>query len=166
MGSLNRVMLIGNLGRDPEVRYTSSGAAVANFTIATNEAWTSKDGRREERAEWHRVVVFGKMAEICREYLKKGRQVYIEGRLQTKQWEDREGNKRTTTEIVANNMVLLGRPGESSHFDQDGPPRSGDPSYSSRGPVGGGGSGGPGGRGGPGSPPPQDDPFGGDDIPF
>ena len=113
MGSVNKVILIGNLGRDPEVRHTPSGAAVANFSIATNEAWNNREGQREERTEWHRVVAFGKLAEICGQYLKRGKQVYIEGRLQTRQWEDRDGNKRSTTEIVAANMTMLGRAGEA-----------------------------------------------------
>lgn len=112
MGSVNKVILIGNLGKDPEVRHTPSGAAVANFPIATNEAWNNKEGQREERTEWHRVVAFGRLAEICGQYLKKGKQVYIEGRLQTRSWDDREGNKRYTTEIVAATMTMLGRAGE------------------------------------------------------
>ena len=114
MGSVNKVILIGNLGRDPEVRHTPSGAAVVNFSIATNEAWNNREGQREERTEWHRVVAFGKLAEICGQYLKRGKQVYIEGRLQTRQWEDREGIKRSTTEIVATNMTMLGRAGEAA----------------------------------------------------
>lgn len=111
MGSVNKVILIGNLGKDPEVRHTASGAAVANFSIATNEAWNNKDGQREERTEWHRVVTFGKLADICAQYLKRGKQVYIEGRLQTRSWDDRDGNKRYTTEIVATTMTMLGRAG-------------------------------------------------------
>ena len=126
MGSVNKVILIGNLGRDPEVRHTPSGAAVANFSIATNEAWNNREGQREERTEWHRVVAFGKLAEICGQYLKRGKQVYIEGRLQTRQWEDREGNKRSTTEIVAANMTMLGRPGEAS-AEAYAPPIAEDP---------------------------------------
>jgi single-strand DNA-binding protein len=113
MASLNKVILIGNLGRDPEVRYTQNGTAVANFTLATNEVWTDKGGERQERTEWHRIVVWGKQAEIVREYLSKGRQVYVEGSLQTRQWDDREGNKRTTTEIKAARVLMLGRPGGS-----------------------------------------------------
>ena len=101
MGSVNKVILIGNLGKDPEVRHTQSGSTVATFSIATNESWNNKEGQREERTEWHRVVVFGKLADICGQYLKKGKQVYIEGRLQTRSWDDRDGNKRYTTEIVA-----------------------------------------------------------------
>jgi single-strand DNA-binding protein len=110
MASVNKVILIGNLGRDPEVRYTQNGAAVANFTLATNEAWTDKNGERQERTEWHRIVVWGKQAEIVREHLSKGKQVYVEGSLQTRQWDDREGNKRTTTEVRATRVVMLGRP--------------------------------------------------------
>ncbi len=110
MASLNKVILIGNLGRDPEVRYTQNGTAVANFTLATNEVWTDKAGGRQERTEWHRIVVWGKQAEIVREHLTKGKQVYVEGTLQTRQWDDREGNKRTTTEIKAARVLMLGRP--------------------------------------------------------
>lgn len=108
MASLNKVILIGNLGGDPEVRYTGGGQAVASFNIATTEKWTNKGGDPEERTEWHRIVVWGKLAEICQQYLSKGRQVYVEGRLQTRQWEDKEGNKRTTTEVVAQNVQFLG----------------------------------------------------------
>jgi len=110
MASVNRVILIGNLGRDPEVRYTQGGTAVANFTLATNEVWTDKGGERQERTEWHRIVVWGKQAEIVREHLSKGKQVYVEGSIQTRQWDDREGNKRQTTEIKAMRVVMLGRP--------------------------------------------------------
>ena len=110
MASVNRVILIGNLGRDPEVRYTQNGTAVANFTLATNDVWTDKAGGRQERTEWHRIVVWGKQAEIVREHLTKGKQVFVEGSLQTRQWDDREGNKRTTTEIKAVRVVMLGRP--------------------------------------------------------
>jgi len=110
MASLNKVILIGNLGRDPEVRYTQNGSAVANFTLATNEVWTDKGGERQERTEWHRIVVWGKQAEIVREHLSKGKQVYVEGSIQTRQWDDREGNKRQTTEIKALRVLMLGRP--------------------------------------------------------
>lgn len=115
MASVNKVILIGNLGRDPEVRYTQNGTAVANFTLATNEVWNDKAGERQERTEWHRIVVWGKQAEIAREHLAKGKQVYVEGSIQTRQWDDREGNKRTTTEIKAQRVVMLGRaePGET-----------------------------------------------------
>jgi single-strand DNA-binding protein len=99
---VNKVILVGNLGKDPEVRYTPSGQAVANFTMATNENWTDKQGQKQERTEWHRIVVWGKVAELCGEYLSKGRQVYIEGRLQTREWTNKEGAKQYTTEVVAN----------------------------------------------------------------
>ena len=108
MASVNKVILVGNLGRDPELRYTQGGSAVTNFTLATNEKWRDKDGNNQERTEWHRVVVWGRQAETCAEYLAKGRQVYLEGRLQTRQWEDKEGNKRWTTEVVAQRVQFLG----------------------------------------------------------
>ena len=110
MASVNKVILIGNLGADPEIRYTPSGTAVANFSLATHEQWTNKNGEKEERTEWHRIVAWGRLGEICGEYLHKGRQVYIEGRLQTRTWEDRDGNKRYTTEINAQAMQMLGSP--------------------------------------------------------
>jgi single-strand DNA-binding protein len=109
MASVNKVILIGNLGADPEIRTFPSGGMVANFSIATSERWTSKDGNKEEKTEWHRTVAFGRLAEICGEYLFKGKQVYIEGRLQTRKWEDREGVTRHTTEVVAGQMLMLGR---------------------------------------------------------
>jgi len=106
---VNKAILIGNLGRDPEVRYSPSGAAVANVSIATTDTWKDKNtGEQQERTEWHRVVFFGRLAEIVGEYLKKGSQVYVEGRLQTRKWQDKEGNDRFTTEIVANDMQMLG----------------------------------------------------------
>jgi single-strand DNA-binding protein len=106
---VNKVMLIGNLGADPEVRYTAGGAAVANVTLATAESWKDKEsGEQQERTEWHRIVFFSRLAEIVGEYLKKGSQVYVEGRLQTRKWQDRDGNDRYTTEIVANEMQMLG----------------------------------------------------------
>lgn len=109
MASVNKVILVGNLGQDPEVRYTPSGAAVANFSIATTDRWTNKQsGQPEERTEWHRIVVWNKLAELCKEYLHKGRAVYVEGRLQTRSWEDKDGNKRSTTEIVAQTIQFLG----------------------------------------------------------
>jgi single-strand DNA-binding protein len=113
MSGVNKVILIGNLGGDPTVRYTPQGTAVANFNIATTERYTNKSGEREERTEWHRIVAWGKLAEICQQYLKKGKQVYIEGRLQTRQWEDQQGQKRQTTEVIANNMQMLGRAGDA-----------------------------------------------------
>lgn len=107
-------MLIGKLGADPEVRYTSGGSAVATFSIATNERWNDKNtGEKQERTEWHRIVAWARLGEICGEYLSKGKQVYIEGRLQTRSWDDRDGNKRYTTEVVATSMVMLGSPSGS-----------------------------------------------------
>jgi single-strand DNA-binding protein len=106
-------MLIGNLGRDPEVRYTAGGKAVANFSLATNESWQDKDGNRQEQTEWHKIVAWGKLGEICGEYLSKGKSVYIEGRLQTRKWKDKEEKERTTTEIVALDMIMLGGRGEA-----------------------------------------------------
>jgi single-strand DNA-binding protein len=106
--SVNKVILIGGLGRDPESRYTPSGTAVATLSLATKEEWKGKDGQKQESTEWHRVVAWGRLGEICGEYLHKGSQVYIEGRLQTKAWEDKEGNKRYTTEVVAQRMQMLG----------------------------------------------------------
>lgn len=106
-GSLNKVLLIGRLGRDPEMRYTASGQPVANFSIATDETYTSKDGQKVEKTEWHRIVVWGKQAEFCGNYLAKGRLVYIEGKLETRKWQDKEGMERTTTEIRADRVVGL-----------------------------------------------------------
>jgi single-strand DNA-binding protein len=113
MASVNKVILVGNLGRDPELRYTQSGTPVANFTMATTDKWNDQaSGEKKERTEWHRIVVWGKQAEICNEYLRKGRQVYVEGSLQTREWTDREGNKRYTTEVRAQRFQMLGRPGD------------------------------------------------------
>lgn len=117
MAGVNKAILIGNLGVDPEVRYTPSGRAVANFRIATSEQWTDKDGRKQDRTEWHRVVAWGRLGEICGEYLHKGRQVYIEGKLQTRAWEDRDGNKRYTTEVVAQTMQMLGSAGREGRAE-------------------------------------------------
>ena len=139
---VNKVILIGNLGRDPEVRYSPSGQAVANVTIATSESWKDKNtGEKQERTEWHRIVFFGRLAEIAGEYLKKGSQVFIEGRLQTRKWQDKEGNDRYTTEVVANEMQMLGSRagagGGADSFNQE-------PSYATEGagsaktPAGGG----------------------------
>ena len=109
MAGINKVILVGRLGRDPEIRYTPSGAAVANFTIATSEEWNDREsGQKQERTEWHKIVAWRRLGEICGEYLRKGSQVYIEGKLQTRSWEDRDGNKRYTTEIIAQNMQMLG----------------------------------------------------------
>ena len=114
MASVNKVILIGNLGRDPEVRYLPSGDAVANFSIATTEKWKDKSGDMQEQTEWHRIAFFGRQAEICGEYLRKGSSVYIEGRLQTRKWTDKDGNERTTTEIRGDRMQMLGGRGGGS----------------------------------------------------
>jgi single-strand DNA-binding protein len=111
---LNKVMLIGHLGGDPELRYTPGGQAVATFSVATNEIYKDKDGNQQERTEWHRVVSWSRLAEVAGEYLKKGQQVYVEGRLQTRSWTDKDGIKRYTTEIVANTFQFLGRKGEGA----------------------------------------------------
>jgi len=114
MASVNKVILIGNLGRDPEVRYTPSGTAVANFSVATTENWTNREGEKQSRTEWHRVVAWGRLGETCGEYLSKGSQVYIEGSIQTNEWEDKEGSKRQTTEIRAWRMQMLGSRGSAN----------------------------------------------------
>lgn len=109
MAGINKVILIGRLGRDPEISYTASGQAVARLTLATSEEWRDKaSGEKKERTEWHRIVVWGKQGENCSAYLAKGRQIYVEGRLQTREWDDKDGNKRYITEIVANNVTFLG----------------------------------------------------------
>ena len=110
MMSLNRAQIIGNLTRDPELRNTSSGQTVANFGVATSSVWTDAAGQRQEKTEFHNIVVWGKLAEICGQYLGKGRKVFVEGRLQTREWESQEGQKRRTTEIVADTMIMLDRP--------------------------------------------------------
>ena len=123
MAGVNKVILIGRLGADPEVRYTNTGTAVANFNMATSVNFTDKNGQKTEKTEWHRIVAFGKLGEICGEYLAKGKQIYIEGRLQTREWEDRDGNKRRTTEIVAGTMQMLGAAGDRVRDDvSDEPP--------------------------------------------
>ena len=131
---VNKVILVGNLGRDPEVRYTPSGSAVANVTIATSDQWKDKQtGEQQERTEWHRVVFFNRLAEVVAEYVKKGQQIYVEGRIQTRKWQDQSGQDRYTTEIVANEMQMLGgRSGEgggatsgfSQNMDQSQPTQS------------------------------------------
>lgn len=121
--NLNKVMLIGNLTRDPEVRNTSGGQTVASFGIATNHRYTDKDGNKQEKVEFHNIVAWAKLGEICGQYLKKGSKVYLEGRLQTRDWEDKEGQKRKTTEIVAENMIMLDRAGGGSPA-MAGAPRS------------------------------------------
>ena len=154
MGSVNKVILVGNLGRDAELKYTPGGAAVATLNMATTEVWNDKQGQRQEKTEWHRVVLWGKSAESLTEYLTKGKQIYVEGRLQTRQWDDKDGNKRYTTEIRGDRIVLLGGGG--------------------RGAGGGGGYGGASrgagtdemGGGGHGAEAPPSEPLTDDDIPF
>jgi single-strand DNA-binding protein len=167
MASVNKAIIIGNLGKDPEVRYTTGGQAVANFTVATNDRWTDKSGQQQERTEWHRVVVWGKQAENCGQYLKKGRSVYVEGRLQTREWTNKEGQKQYTTEIVAVIVQFLGGRGEGGGGGGRGPDDFGPPppdfetSGSPSGGVPGGGLSGGGGAGGAGGAKGPDD-----DIPF
>jgi single-strand DNA-binding protein len=134
MASVNKVILIGNLGRDPELRYTKSGQAVANFTLATSDSFTNREGTREERTEWHRIVAWAKTAELCTKYLSKGRSVYIEGQLRTREWEDKDGHKRQTTEVHAQTVQFLGSPGgarggEASRgsASDEGSPAAGEP---------------------------------------
>jgi single-strand DNA-binding protein len=108
MSSLNKILIIGNLGRDPEVRYTPDGSPVATFSVATSESWTDKNGSKQEHTEWHNIVAWNRLADLSKRFLSKGRQVYIEGRLRSREWNDRDGNKRRTTEVIATQMVLLG----------------------------------------------------------
>ena len=118
MSSVNKVILLGHLGKDPELRYTPSGSAVCNFSIATNEYWIDKSGQKQERTEWHRIVVWNKQAEHCNQYLSKGRQIYLEGQLQTRSWDDAEtGQKRYSTEIVARTVQFLGSRSQQDSFD-------------------------------------------------
>ena len=118
MGSLNKVMLIGHLGRDSEVRYTNSGTPVATLNLATTERWKDKDGGKQEKTEWHRIIVWGKMAESLHDYLVKGKQILVEGKLQTRKWTDKEGHERYTTEIRADRITLLGGGGQRDESDQ------------------------------------------------
>ncbi|MBX5480980.1 MAG: single-stranded DNA-binding protein [Myxococcaceae bacterium] len=147
-GGINKVILIGNLGNDPEIRFTQGGQAVANFRIATSESWTDKSsGQKQERTEWHRIVVWGKLAELCGQYLKKGRQCYVEGRLQTREWMDKDGRKQWTTEVVAQTVQFLGGRGDGAgpraampngHAQDDyGPPPPGVDDGGMSGPPGG-----------------------------
>lgn len=117
--SVNKVIIVGRLGADPEVRTASNGNTMARLSVATTETWSDKDGQKQERTEWHRVIVWSKLADLCGRYLSKGRQVYLEGRLQTRAWEDQQGQKRYTTEIVANNIQFLG--GQTQQRDSIGP---------------------------------------------
>jgi len=147
-GSVNKVILVGRLGKDPEMRFTQNGRAVTNFTIATNENWTDQSGERQERTEWHRIVTWSKLAENCAKLLSKGKLVYIEGRLQTRLWDDRDGNKRYTTEVVANQMQIL------SPLESAGQPATDEQSIPGEAPVNSDES------------PPDSDKGGFDDIPF
>ena len=147
MASVNKVIIIGNLGRDPEMRYMPSGDAIANLRIATTDTWKDKEGNKQEATEWHSVVFFGKQAEICGQYLKKGGAVYVEGSLRTRKWQDKEGNDRYTTEIRGDRMQMLGGRGGGGgggSADYDAPPADSAP----RGGGGGGGGGKPSGGGG------------------
>src|SRR6187455_2164575 len=136
--SVNKVILVGRLGRDPEMKYTASGTPFCRFSMATDEGWTDKgSGERTERTEWHNIVVWDKLAEICNNYLTKGRMVYIEGSLQTREWDDQEGNKRKTTEIRARDMVLLGGPSGESGGGGGGSRRPSGPLSGSEGQSGG-----------------------------
>jgi single-strand DNA-binding protein len=159
-GGVNKVILVGHLGADPDMRYTPSGQGVCELRLATSESWNDKNGQRQERTEWHRIVVWGKRAEVCSKYLAKGRQVFVEGRIQTRTYDDKDGNKRYITEIIANDVQFLGGGnrdggggggGGGRGQRDDGPPPMADNDF---GGFGGGGSGG-GGGGGP-----------DDDIPF
>ena len=153
MGSVNKVILVGNLGRDAELRYTPGGAAVATLNLATTEVWNDKSGQKQEKTEWHRIVLWGKQAESLQEYLTKGKQIYVEGRLQTRQWDDKDGNKKYTTEIKADRITLLGGGGGGGGGRSGGMDRGG----------GGGDRGGA--QHGGGDEPPME-PITDDDIPF
>ncbi len=122
MAGINKVILIGNLGSDPEVRTLESGVKVANFNIATNETFKNKNGAKQERTEWHRIVLWRNLAEIAETYLKKGDRIYIEGRIRTRQWEDKDGVKKYTTEVYGDNMVMLGTKAHDASQDQSSPP--------------------------------------------
>ena len=160
MASVNKVILLGNLGRDPETRYTTGGDAVTNLNIATSEQWKDKNGEKQERTEWHRVVLFGRQAEIAGEYLKKGRSVYIEGRLQTRKYTDKDGVEKYSTEIVGDRMQLIGSGRDAGSGSGDAEFGGGGAPRRSGGGAGGGGTGG--GTGGSGRKPDDFD----DDIPF
>jgi single-strand DNA-binding protein len=152
MASVNKVILIGNLGRDPEIRYTQAGEPIANFSLATSEKWTGKDGQKQERTDWHRVEVFGKQAQVVRDYLTKGRSVYVEGQIRYEDWTDKDGNKRNSTRIRVNQfngrIVLLGSRGDGGRGDAG--PRGGEPAEADTG----------------GAPPADDFKVSDDDVPF
>ena len=156
MASINKVILIGNLGQDPELRYTQNGKAVASFSLATTDRFSSRDGDRQERTEWHRIVTWERTAENCARFLSKGRSCFVEGRLQTREWEDKEGVKRRTTEVVAQNVQFLGEPrGNAGERDQIGSQFRDDPAEAPAGPAS---SGPPAAQSG-GDPPSDDIPF-------
>jgi single-strand DNA-binding protein len=164
-GGVNKVILVGHLGADPDMRYTPSGQGVCELRLATSESWNDKNGQRQERTEWHRIVVWGKRAEVCSKYLAKGRQVFVEGRIQTRSYDDKDGNKRYITEIIANDVQFLGGGGRDGGGggggarggrSDDGPPPMPDGDF---GGYGGGGSGGGGSGGGGGGGPDDDIPF-------
>jgi single-strand DNA-binding protein len=163
MSGVNKVIIIGRLGKDPEMRYTSEGVAIANFSVATSEEWKDKNtGEKREKVEWHRIVVYRKLAELCGEYLSKGRQVYIEGKIQTREWEDKDRNKRFTTEIVATDIQFIGNRDNAPGGESRKPsPSENDPGLryggGSRGGYGGGQGGAP--RNDPPAPPEDDIPF-------
>jgi single-strand DNA-binding protein len=154
-GGVNKVILVGHLGADPDMRYTPSGQGVCELRLATSESWNDKNGQRQERTEWHRIVVWGKRAEVCSKYLAKGRQVFVEGRIQTRNYDDKDGNKRYITEIIANDVQFLGggSGGGAGGKRNDEPPPPSEGDFAGFGGGGGGGAGG--GGGGP-----------DDDIPF
>jgi single-strand DNA-binding protein len=127
--AINKVILIGNLGQNPEVKHSASGQAICNMSIATSEAWTDKNGQKQEKTEWHRVVVFGKLAELCGQYLTKGRQAYVEGKLQTRNWQDKDGQTRYTTEVVAQSIQFLGGGAGRSQNSDYGNQNAGAPAY-------------------------------------
>ena len=161
MAGVNKAILVGNLGRDPELRTTPNGQSVVNFTLATSETWNDKSGERQERTEWHRIVVWGKTAEMCNQYLSKGRTVYIEGRIQTREWEDKDGAKRYTTEVNASTVNFIG-PRQDGGGGGGAGGGGGGGNYGGGGGAPSGGGGAPsGGGGGMDSSPPMDD-----DIPF
>ena len=149
-GGVNKVILVGNLGADPDMRYTPSGQGVCELRVATSESWNDKNGQRQERTEWHRVVVWGKRAEVCSKYLSKGRQVFVEGRIQTRTYDDKDGNKRYITEIIANDVQFLGGgrdgggggAGRGNRSADEGPPPPSDNDFGGYGGGGGGGGGG------------------------
>ncbi len=170
MASVNKVILLGNLGRDPETRYTTDGSAVANLSIATSEQWKDKGGEKQERTEWHRVVLFGRTAEVAGEYLKKGRSVYIEGRLQTRKYTDKDGVEKYSTEIIGDRMQLIGGARESGGGEVEfnsspGPSGKRESSGASGGASGPSAASGPGGGKSGGAPKKTADDFD-DDIPF